>query len=653
VRSGLFRILASAFVMATAVVGPSGARAANADGFLYDVDGGSVTVLGCAGSCPTSLEIPATLGGLPVRSIGANAFNNGALASVTIPASVTSIGDSAFGNNDLTTLEIPGAVTTIGAGAFASNALNALTIRSGVTTIGSYAFAENALTSLQLPDSVTTIGANAFATNALNALTFGDGVTTIGSYAFANNALTHLNIPSSVTLIDTYAFAGNGLVELTIPSSVITIGAYSFSENSIASLNLPDALTAIGDGAFYNNLLTDLTLPSALLEIGNAAFSSNLLVSVTIPGSVVTIGDYAFSENAIESLTLPDSVTTIGTGAFHRNSIAVLNLPNAITSIGDSAFDTNRLGSVVIPDSVRSIGSYAFFRNLITTLSIPATVSSIGSFAFANNALSGVTFLGAAPTEGSSVFTGNVNLPYVVRYRGELGWHSMWSDVAVVVFGTTPPETFLNRMGPSPSGAVVNFTLSSLETVTFECNLDDAGWVPCASDYTTPELIDGLHVLLVHAINVDGSTDPTPAREEWRSDTTPPETVLDSAPEAISHDSVAHFSFSAIDGSAVTFECALDGGTFFACVSPYTTNTLSLGIHTFTVRATDATGRVDDSPAMHTWEVLEDISGLPPTDRSIELILLDMFKVLALLGLAILALRARARRLKVERATRY
>jgi hypothetical protein len=63
----------------------------------------------------------------------------------------------------------------------------------------------------------------------------------------------------------------------------------------------------------------------------------------------------------------------------------------------------------------------------------------------------------------------------------------------------------------------------------------------------------------------------------------------------------ATFEFSSSE-PGVSFECSLDGQPFVPCVSPDTVK-VRKGKHTFSVRARDAAGNVDASPASDGWKV--------------------------------------------------
>ena len=54
---------------------------------------------------------------------------------------------------------------------------------------------------------------------------------------------------------------------------------------------------------------------------------------------------------------------------------------------------------------------------------------------------------------------------------------------------------------------------------------------------------------------------------------------------------------------AATFECSLDGSPFQACSSAAGYTGLATGAHEFDVRAVDAAGNIDPTPAAYTWSI--------------------------------------------------
>ena len=80
---------------------------------------------------------------------------------------------------------------------------------------------------------------------------------------------------------------------------------------------------------------------------------------------------------------------------------------------------------------------------------------------------------------------------------------------------------------------------------------------------------------------------------------TPLDTSIASMPANPSDSTIATFAFTST-ASTATFECQLDGVAFVPCVSPTSYANLAVGSHTFAVRATDAAGNVDVTPATFT-----------------------------------------------------
>jgi hypothetical protein len=96
------------------------------------------------------------------------------------------------------------------------------------------------------------------------------------------------------------------------------------------------------------------------------------------------------------------------------------------------------------------------------------------------------------------------------------------------------------------------------------------------------------------------------------TDSTPPDTAITSEPSDPSGGSVS-FSFSGTDSTGVSgYDCQLDGSTWQSCSSPRS-YTLASGSHAFQVRARDAAGNVDPTPAADSWSVQTSSTQPPPT----------------------------------------
>ena len=126
-----------------------------------------------------------------VKNIGSYAFLGGNLNSINVSGSnafFSSVDGVLYnkskskivsfpGKKDFSRYVFPDTVSTIGAGAFANIGITSLTIPNSVKIIGESAFSNNRLTSLEVPPSVTAIGYGAFANNRLTMVKLmGDGL---------------------------------------------------------------------------------------------------------------------------------------------------------------------------------------------------------------------------------------------------------------------------------------------------------------------------------------------------------------------------------------------------------------------------------------------------------------------------------------------
>lgn len=249
--------------------------------------------------------IPSTYNGLPVKSIGDNAFEYCAkIKSVKIPDSVTSIGVYAF--SDCTLLEsitIPDSVVNIGKAVFwGCENLSSIRLPNNFPSIGSHAFYNcDRLSSIVIPDSVTQIGRAAFEScNNLKTVVLGNNVRTIDEHAFH----------SCVSLSD-----------IEFPNSLTSIGLCAFRNcDSLTSIVIPDSVTSIGDAAFdFCDNLESVIISNNIVSTGGGTFwYCSSIVSIIIPNSVSVIGEQVFGGcESLTSIVIPDSVKTIESGAFN------------------------------------------------------------------------------------------------------------------------------------------------------------------------------------------------------------------------------------------------------------------------------------------------------------------------------------------------
>ena len=163
----------------------------------------------------------------------------------------------------------------------------------------------------------------------------------------------------------------------------------------------------------------------------------------------------------------------------------------------------------------------------------------------------------------------------------------------------TPETTIAGPASPSASRIATLTFAADDPDATFECSLDGAPFTPCASPVEYSGLPDGEHELRVRATDGFGNVEPTPASHVWAVDTTAPVTTITDGPDALTKLTTASFTFTADEPA--TFECALDSDMFSECRTEYAG--LTDGQHRLQVRATDAAGNTDATPASYSWTV--------------------------------------------------
>jgi hypothetical protein len=498
----------------------AGTYLAVSNAFSYTTNDGTITITGYTGA-GRSVTIPSLTNGLPVTSIGTNAFAGTGLTNITIPDSVTNIGYEAFDQcTSLAGVTIPNSVVSLGDYAFSGcTSLASVAIPDGVISIGDFAFDYcPSLTNVTIPDSVTHIGSGAFwACSRLTEITVDAGnpaygsvagvlfdkdqttliqypggqadsytipnsVTSIGDYSFSKCPLTNVAIPNSVTNIGNEAFSQcTNLASVTIPNSVINIGDFAFYDCAdLASVTIPDSVKNIGSGAFLEcNSLTAIAV-----DAGNPAYSSvagvlfdkdqttliqypgGMAGSYTLPNSVTKIGDSAFYLCAsLTTITIPDSVTSIGTNAFVGAGLTSLTIPDSVTNVGASAFaGCTSLTNVTIPNSLTSVGADAFSDcTSLASVTIPTSITSIGKGVFGVcTSLTSVTIPGSVTNLGAGAFESctsltNATIPDSVTSLGG----GAFSSCASLTSATIPAS--VTNIGSGAFGGCLRLTAITVD----------------------------------------------------------------------------------------------------------------------------------------------------------------------------------------------
>ncbi len=200
-------------------------------------------------------------------------------------------------------------------------------------------------------------------------------------------------------------------------------------------------------------------------------------------------------------------------------------------------------------------------------------------------------------------YTGLASGPHTFEVRAQDALGNVGSPASRTwTVDLSPPDTTITD---GPSGTTrpdaLEFEFSSSEPASFECRVDGAAFAVCSSPRIVSGLSDGSHTFEVRATDTVGNVDPTPAARTWVVDATPPETTITGGPATGATVVVSPtFTFSASEPS--TFQCSTDATGFTGCTSP-STPTLADGAHTYAVRAVDAVGNVDATPAVRSFTV--------------------------------------------------
>jgi hypothetical protein len=163
-------------------------------------------------------------------------------------------------------------------------------------------------------------------------------------------------------------------------------------------------------------------------------------------------------------------------------------------------------------------------------------------------------------------------------------------------------DAFVTKLAPAGNGLVYStFVGSSLDEGGFGLALDGQGSLYVGGGTASPGFPTSV-----------GASDTTHNGEfdafAIKLDLMPPDTTITDGPSGQTDATTPSFSFISDDASA-GFRCRLDGpgaasGSEQPCGSPQVVGPLADGAYTFSVRAVDARGNADDTPASRTFSVV-------------------------------------------------
>ena len=459
------------------------------EGLIFELsgDGASYAVTGYKGTS-TEVYIPSYYQGLPVTSIGNNAFYEcEILESVTISDTVSSIGFGVFSAcPNLTSISIDPQnpiyhsdgnclIKTESKWLVYGCKTSIIPSDGSVTIIGNGAFYQcSSLSDIAIPDSVTSIILYAFrGCSGLESVTIGKGLASINVGVFGGcTSLTNISVDPQNPV---YHSTGSHLIETKsksliavcrgsmIPTdgSVTSIGDGAFMDCTwLESILIPDSVTSIRDEAFYGcSSLTSVTIPDSVTYIGGRAFQGcSNLESIVVPDSVTSIGGNAFTDTAFYNdrsnwdrnmlylgghlikaeesssgyYSIREGTINIAGSAFMSCNLRSIIIPNSVVSIGDSAFSwCDSLTSITIPDGVTFIHDFAFDScSELESVMIGDSVTIIGNGAFYGcSSLTSVTIPDSVTAIGNRAFNGcdsltSITIPDSVTYIGDYAFYS-------------------------------------------------------------------------------------------------------------------------------------------------------------------------------------------------------------------------------------
>lgn len=401
--------------------------------FFYQIADGEAILTGCDWDAmqadslymfaepPVSLEIPATLGGYPVTSIGGGVFCSldgcpvDAPFEVVLPEGLRTLDAYTFTECFYATkITLPASLEIIPEGCFDRvpaeidfpngnprySCENGFLINNTTQTLlytapSSHGIALPAVRRLGdwslsnyylwyddydpvLPDTLESVGSHIFYDCCVTRVTFPDGITELSPYTFHSTDLQEVHLPASLREIPDHCFWNCQLTALTIPDGVTRIGAHAF------------------DG-FTGEIIGAVTLPASVEFVGYRAFPDECDVTALNPQvHFETAAEYALYSDGLFDYELSSrGAVLLGCSRFFNQPEVpdVLEIPAKlggypVVGLGAYALCTYDFAdvrdfSIIVPEGVRFMTSDAFLCcHAATRISFPSTLDDLPENSF-------------------------------------------------------------------------------------------------------------------------------------------------------------------------------------------------------------------------------------------------------------------------------
>jgi len=337
---------------------------------------------------------------------------------------------------------------------------------------------------------------------------------------------------------------------------------------------------------------TNSDTPKAINDSSNLDLAGSALLGRT--PYLLAPGSYAYHSAVLVSATPVTAVATPTAGTYKAGDTLSFTLT---TEQSVNVTGTPRLALTIGTEPRTRYATYDATASAGTSLVFTYTVAD-GDMDADGLAVAGAIDLNSGTITDASSLSLDLSLP-------------AYTLPTINVDGTAPATAITEQPATLSKSASAEFTFSATDgsgtgVAHIEASLDGAAYAPATSPVTYTDLTDGSHTLSVRAVDAAGNVDASPASYTWTIDTVAPDTTITSHPANPSASASAMFTFTASDGTGsgvAHIEASLDGGDFAAAASPLNLTGLAEGSHTYRIRAVDAAGNVDATPASYTWTV--------------------------------------------------